>query len=98
MGGTTPSPETIILLEFEAALRDALNNERNLRFPGARIGPKYFLQIVEDLSWLLTRRTRKETADYLFITLVVPFFAFPRGSATCLNHDRGWEISMPETG
>jgi hypothetical protein len=57
IGRTTPSPEAIILLEFEAALRDALNNERNLRFPGARIGPKYFLQIVEDLSWLLTRRT-----------------------------------------
>ena len=57
MGGTTPSPETIILLKFEAALRDALNNERNLRFPAAWIGPKYFLQIVEDLSWLLTRRT-----------------------------------------
>jgi hypothetical protein len=54
---TTPSPETIVLLQFEAALRDALKNEGNLRFPGAWIGPKYFLRVVEDLSWLLTRRT-----------------------------------------
>jgi hypothetical protein len=57
IGRTTLSPEILILLEFEAALRDALKNERNLRFPGAWIGPKSFLQMVEDLSWLLTRRT-----------------------------------------
>jgi hypothetical protein len=57
IGRTTLSPEILILIEFEAALRDALQNERNLRFPGAWIGPKVFLQMVEDLSWLLTRRT-----------------------------------------
>jgi hypothetical protein len=55
-GKTTPSPENIVLLEFEAALGEALKNERNLRFPGASIGPKYFLQMVEDLFWLLKRR------------------------------------------
>jgi hypothetical protein len=56
-GKTTPSPENIVLLEFEAAFGAALKNERNLRFPGASIGPKYFLQMVEDLFWLLTRKT-----------------------------------------
>mgnify|MGYP001175621025 CR=1 FL=1 len=34
-----------------------LKNQRSLRFPGASIGPKYFLQMVEDLFWLLTRKT-----------------------------------------
>jgi hypothetical protein len=56
-GKTTPSPENMVLLEFEAAFGAALKNERNLRFPGASIGPKYFLQMVEDLFWLLTRKT-----------------------------------------
>jgi len=55
-GRTTASQANIALLEFEAAFLDALKNQRNLRFPGASIGPKYFLQMVEDLFWLLTRR------------------------------------------
>jgi hypothetical protein len=37
-------------------------------------------------------------ADYLFITLIVPSFTFPGGSTACLNHARGWEILMLETG
>ena len=56
-GKTTPSPENIVLLEFETAFGEALKNQRSLRFPGASIGPKYFLQMVEDLFWLLTRKT-----------------------------------------
>jgi hypothetical protein len=55
-GKTTPSPESIALLEFEATFGEALKNQRNLLFHGASIGPKYFLQTVEDLFWLLTRR------------------------------------------
>jgi len=45
-----------------------------------------------------SREGRKETADYLFITLIVPSFTFPGGSTACLNHARGWEILMLETG
>ena len=45
IGRTTLSAEIRIRLEFQPALRDALN-ERNLRFPGAWIGPKSFLQMV----------------------------------------------------
>ena len=55
-GRTTASQANIALLEFEAAFGEALKNQRNLRFPWASIGPKYFLQMVEDLFWLLTRR------------------------------------------
>jgi hypothetical protein len=70
IGRTTLSPEILILLEFEAALRDALKNERNLRFPGAWIGPKSFLQMVgwSKICLGYSREGRKETADYLFIT------------------------------
>jgi len=38
-------------------LGEALKNQRSPRFPGASIGPRYFLQMVEDLFWLLTRKT-----------------------------------------
>jgi hypothetical protein len=34
----------------------------------------------------------------LFITFIVPSFAFPSGSTTCLSRARGWEILMLETG
>ena len=56
-GKITPSPENIVLLEFETAFGEALKNQRSLRFPGASIGRRYFLQMVEDLFWLLTRKT-----------------------------------------
>jgi hypothetical protein len=39
------------------AFGEALKNQRSLRFPGTSIGPKHFLQMVEDLFWLLTRKT-----------------------------------------
>ena len=55
-GRTMAAQANIALLEFEAVFLDALKNEGNLRFPGALIGPKYFLQMVEDLFWLLTRK------------------------------------------
>lgn len=45
-----------------------------------------------------SREGRKETADYLFITLIVPSFTFPSGYTACLNHAHGWEILMLETG
>jgi len=64
-GETAPPPENMALLEFETAFGEALKNQSNLRFPSASIGPKYFLQMVEDLFWLLTRRA--EGNEQLFV-------------------------------
>ena len=48
-------PHMEVLQRFESALSRALRNEGSLQFPGASVGPTFFLQTIEDLLWLLTR-------------------------------------------
>jgi len=48
-------PQVEVLQRFESALSRALRNEGSLQFPGASVGPAFFLQTIEDLIWLLTR-------------------------------------------
>ena len=58
-------PQMEVLQHFESALSRALRNEGSLQFPGASVGPTFFLQTIEDLLWLLTRQ--REGLDQFFV-------------------------------
>ena len=52
-------PEVETLQAFEWALSCALKKEGSLQFPGASVGHQWFLQMVEDLLWLLLTSPRE---------------------------------------